>query len=789
MRRTCLAAGAALVLCGAAPLRAQPIALVPFAQGLNSVVHVQHDGLGRIYLVQQGGIIRVHDGTALRPTPFLNIDPHRTGRRRGGPAQRRLPPQLREQRLLLRLLHQQLRRTTWSRATRAPRPTRSWPTRPRPHPPDAPAPRREQPQRRLDQLRARRLPLHRRRATAAAAATRSENAQNLGSLLGKQLRLDVNSGSPYGIPPGNPFVPTPGARREIWAYGLRNPWRFTFDRQTGDMFIGDVGQGAREEIDFQPAGVGGRQLRLGRHGGQHLLRAAQRLPDRQPRAADHRGEPQRGRLRDRGRVPLPRHAGPVPGRQVPAQRQLHGPHPRRDRDVAGRLERLRSRSTRRYNISTFGEDGSGELYVSAGSTGLPDRGRASGGLTIGDRTVPEGAGVARCSRSRCRPPSRQPVTVQYATAAGTATAGADFTAVSGTLTFPVPGNSRTIAVPIAERRARRGRRDVHGEPLVPHRRHHRRRPGAGNHHGRRPAADPGDQRLRGDRGRRQPEPCGFLLASCPASGRAVLVNYATSNGTATAGSDYTAALRHAHHSARIHRRLGSRSSCWATPSSRTTRPSTSPCPTSPTRSWSTPRASATIVDDDAPSLSSIELTHGSRVVDGPGGRNARPVPPLPAAPVLLGGGAGRGLRRRRARAAAGAAGAGQRDGPAERDASPGTGSALSLRWQNPLNARRARPPPAGAPARLRRRLRSRRHLSPARLRDHAGGSPLQQRGRPGHGPVPAEPDAPAGERRACISGRESARRSTTAARGGAAAGRPDASCRLRSRSWPTGRAR
>ena len=81
------------------------------------------------------------------------------------------------------------------------------------------------------------------------------NAQNLTVLLGKILRLDVNSGSPYGIPPGNPFFNNPNAsiRKEIWAYGLRNPWKFSFDSQTGDLFIGDVGQGRREEIDVQPA--------------------------------------------------------------------------------------------------------------------------------------------------------------------------------------------------------------------------------------------------------------------------------------------------------------------------------------------------------------------------------------------------------------------------------------------------------------------------------------------------------------------------------------------------------
>lgn len=81
-------------------------------------------------------------------------------------------------------------------------------------------------------------------------------AQNIESLLGKLLRLDVNSGSPYANPPDNPYVGRAG-RDEIWAIGLRNPWRFSFDRLTGDLYIGDVGQNLWEEIDFQAANTPG----------------------------------------------------------------------------------------------------------------------------------------------------------------------------------------------------------------------------------------------------------------------------------------------------------------------------------------------------------------------------------------------------------------------------------------------------------------------------------------------------------------------------------------------------
>jgi len=84
------------------------------------------------------------------------------------------------------------------------------------------------------------------------------NAQNPASLLGKLLRIDVESGTaPYAIPADNPFAGNPAVRDEIWALGLRNPWRFSFDRQTGDLYVADVGEGTWEEVDFQPAGAPG----------------------------------------------------------------------------------------------------------------------------------------------------------------------------------------------------------------------------------------------------------------------------------------------------------------------------------------------------------------------------------------------------------------------------------------------------------------------------------------------------------------------------------------------------
>lgn len=84
----------------------------------------------------------------------------------------------------------------------------------------------------------------------------SGNGQNVGTLLGAILRIDVEgegAGATYAVPADNPLVDVQGAREEIWAYGLRNPWRFSFDRATGDLYIADVGQNRYEEINFQDA--------------------------------------------------------------------------------------------------------------------------------------------------------------------------------------------------------------------------------------------------------------------------------------------------------------------------------------------------------------------------------------------------------------------------------------------------------------------------------------------------------------------------------------------------------
>jgi glucose/arabinose dehydrogenase len=100
------------------------------------------------------------------------------------------------------------------------------------------------------------------------------NGQNREALLGKMLRLDVDGGEPYAIPADNPWASGGDGRPEVWAYGLRNPWRFSFDRETGDLYIGDVGQNAYEEVNVQRAGSrGGENYGWNEMEGAHCFRS------------------------------------------------------------------------------------------------------------------------------------------------------------------------------------------------------------------------------------------------------------------------------------------------------------------------------------------------------------------------------------------------------------------------------------------------------------------------------------------------------------------------------------
>jgi glucose/arabinose dehydrogenase len=187
------------------------------------------------------------------------------------------------------------------------------------------------------------------------------NGQSLDTLLGKMLRIAPRpvDGRPYGIPEDNPFLGREGARPEIWAYGLRNPWRYSFDRRTGDLWIGDVGQSAREEIDFQPASSdGGENYGWDRFEGTLPFEGGG-LADAVPPILDY-GRAEGGTVIGgyvyRGRaIPGLRGAYVFGDFFVPSLRAIR----LRGRRVVARAE-LRVEIP---NLSAFGQDHRGELYA------------------------------------------------------------------------------------------------------------------------------------------------------------------------------------------------------------------------------------------------------------------------------------------------------------------------------------------------------------------------------------------------------------------------------------------
>jgi glucose/arabinose dehydrogenase len=240
------------------------------ANGIPNLVDIEHAGDGRLFLVDQDGRILIHSGTAVLATPFLDI--------------REIVLFDGEQGLLGLAFHPNYAANGFfyvnytdhsgdivvARYRAAPPggnvadPASATVVLNVPHPTNS--------NHNGGQIRF--GPdgyLYVATGDGGGGGDQANNAQNLDSLLGKILRLDIDGAVPYAVPPTNPFVKTANARPEIWSYGLRNPWRFTFDRQTGDMFIADVGQGLWEEINFEPAATGGRNYGWRRMEGTHCF--------------------------------------------------------------------------------------------------------------------------------------------------------------------------------------------------------------------------------------------------------------------------------------------------------------------------------------------------------------------------------------------------------------------------------------------------------------------------------------------------------------------------------------
>ena len=200
------------------------------------------------------------------------------------------------------------------------------------------------------------------------------NGQSLRTLLGKILRIDPtpSGDAPYTVPADNPFVGTDDALPEIWAYGLRNPWRFSFDTDTGDLWIGDVGQNEWEEIDSAP-----RDRRPQRRARRQLRLEPSRRYARVPREpAGERGAAGVRAVARRRRV-LGRPAGSCTA--APRSPRSSGSYVFTDY-CDGTLRTLTSSGNGEYdageldleveNVSSFGQDNDGELYVLSQSRGI-----------------------------------------------------------------------------------------------------------------------------------------------------------------------------------------------------------------------------------------------------------------------------------------------------------------------------------------------------------------------------------------------------------------------------------
>ncbi len=347
---------AAVPLAAAGPGLA--VRLQPLVTGLSAPVHLTHagDGSGRLFVVEQAGVVRIIRNGRLLPRPFLDI------RRRvvsGG-----------EMGLLSIAFHPQYARTgrlfVNYTADGGGLRTVIAEYRTSAGDPDLADPAErvllEIPQPFRNHNGGLNLfgpdgMLYIGMGDGGSGGDPLNNGQRLDTLMGKLLRIDVDGGMPYRVPPDNPFVGRAGARPEIWAYGLRNPWRFAFDRGSGRLFLADVGQNRWEEIDLiERGGNYGWRIMEGTHcfdPPEACSRAGLILPiaeyGREAGCSVTGGFVYRG-------VRIPRLVG----------RYLFGDYCSGTiwslRESGGRWA-METLLTTELQISSFGEDQAGELYV------------------------------------------------------------------------------------------------------------------------------------------------------------------------------------------------------------------------------------------------------------------------------------------------------------------------------------------------------------------------------------------------------------------------------------------
>lgn len=233
------------------------LGVLPYATGLRNPVELVHagDGTGRLFVVEQRGLVRIMSGGAVASEPFLDI--------------RSLVSCCGERGLLGLAFHPAYEENGFAYVNYTDTSGNTVVAR---YEVDAADRNRLDPESATTLLRVvqpfanhnggrlafgRDGYLYIALGDGGSGGDPDNRAQNINDLLGKILRINVDAGDPYAIPATNPFVGRAGARGEIWAYGLRNPWKFSFDQLTGDLWTADVGQSSWEEVNFQPAASAG----------------------------------------------------------------------------------------------------------------------------------------------------------------------------------------------------------------------------------------------------------------------------------------------------------------------------------------------------------------------------------------------------------------------------------------------------------------------------------------------------------------------------------------------------